>query len=73
MAFERIVLVSGLLLSTVLSPRVALAGCDTYQFVSDYIRMLGALENIRAKSEQELTASGTNQMADCVRNMKMQL
>jgi hypothetical protein len=39
-----------------------------YQFVSEYVRELGAIESIRARAEKELSGSANETMATCVRN-----
>jgi hypothetical protein len=38
------------------------------QFVSEYIRQLGAIENIRAVAESDTKKKGSNQFADCIHN-----
>jgi hypothetical protein len=44
------------------------SGCHTYTFVSEYIRELGTLENIRAEAEHDLHETNANVLADCIRN-----
>jgi hypothetical protein len=58
-------LTAGLLASTWTS--IARAS-DAFDFVNEYIRQLGALEEIRDNAEQELKAGSANQFADCIRN-----
>jgi hypothetical protein len=41
---------------------------EAYTFVSEYVRELGAIENIRAGAEQEIKEKSPNILADCIRN-----
>lgn len=41
---------------------------EAHDFVNEYVRQLGALEEIRDNAEQELKAGSSNRLADCVRN-----
>jgi hypothetical protein len=58
-----ILLIALFLLS--LSATVAMAA-GPYEFVSEYVRELIAIEKIRDQAAKELTEKGHNQLADCV-------
>ena len=40
----------------------------SYQFVSTYVRELGAIESIRANAEAESKSANANTISDCIRN-----
>ena len=53
--------------SSVSSAETAVASNSSFQFVKEYVRELGSLEEIRARSEAEVKANPTD-FATCIRN-----
>src|SRR5271157_5034114 len=51
-----------------LAPNVYADETPHLQFVSEYIRQLGAIEHIRAVAENDTKQKGGNQFVDCIRN-----
>jgi hypothetical protein len=58
-------ILSGLLMVSLTTTARA---ADAYNFVSEYVRELGAIEKIRTNAEQEIKANTKNIFADCIRN-----